>query len=222
MQLVEQGLLDLDADIHNYLSEDLARQFNFRYSFTMRDLLNHSAGFGEFLFNMGQDAENVTTKSTLREALIATQPLQIFEPGTSTAYTNFSSALAAYIVSQISGQEFSDFERANILNPLEMNNTRNQPDWLNDDAFMQPHARGHLLNANGNFNEVPLAYVSVYPAGAMRGTVEDLAKFAIALMPLDGESGSLFNSRYTLDLMLSPSYDNPRILRGARHGFFYL
>jgi len=101
MQLVEQGLLDLDADIHVYLPEDLARKVNFQYNFSMRDLLNHSARFGGFNFNISQDAENVTTKRTLREALLATQPPQIFEPGTATAYATFSSALAAFIVSYI-------------------------------------------------------------------------------------------------------------------------
>jgi len=220
MQLVEQGLLDLDADIHNYLPEDLAQQFNFRYSFTMRDLLNHSAGFGGFHFNVGQDADNVAIRRTLREALLATQPPQIFEPGTATGYANFSSALAAYIVTYISGQDFSVFERTNILNPLGMNNTRQQPDWFGDSAFMQSHARGHQPNTNGGFSEAPLTYLSVYPAGSLRGTVEDLAKFAIAFLPSDGEASPLFNSRDTLDLMLSPSYINPIILRGTHHGLF--
>ncbi|MCL1786423.1 MAG: beta-lactamase family protein, partial [Defluviitaleaceae bacterium] len=129
MQLVEQGLLDLDADIHTYLSDESASLFNFEKTFTMRDLLNHSAGFGGFNFNMAQDAENVTVHRTLREALLATQPPQIFEPGTATAYATFSSALAAYIVSHITGQGFSTYEREHIFAPLDMGNTRSQPDW---------------------------------------------------------------------------------------------
>ena len=220
MQLVEDGRLDLDVDIHNYLPEDLARQFNFGKSFTMRDLLNHSAGFGQFNFNLAQDAENVTIRRTLREALLATQPPQIFEPGTATGYANFSSALAAYVVSYISGQEFSEFERTNIFVPLGMNNTRNQPDWFGDSVFMQSLARGHVSNGSGDFDISPWLYLTTYPAGAVRGTAEDLAQFAIALMPLDGESGPLFDNRNALDLMLSPSYSGLRILRGTHHGFF--
>jgi len=220
MQLVEQGLLDLDTDIHVYLPEDLVRKLNFQYNFTMRDLLNHSAGFGGFNFNISQDAENVTIKRTLREALIATQPPQIFEPGAATTYATFSSALAAFIVSYISGQDFSDFERANVFNPLGMNNTRNQPDWFGDSTFMQSNARGHQPNRRGGFNEALWTYISAYPGGAVRGTAEDLARFAIALMPPDGESGLLFNNRNTLDLMLGPSFADPKILRGTHHGFF--
>ena len=38
-------------------------------------------------------------------------------------------------------------------------------------------------------------------------------------MPEQGEASPLFNSRSTLDLMFSPSYDNPNVLRGTHHGF---
>jgi len=220
MQLVERGLLDLDNDIHVYLPEDLAQKFNFQYSFTMRDLLNHSAGFGGFNFNIGQDAENVTITRTLREALIASQPPQIFKPGTATAYATFSSALAAYIVSYISGQYFSDVERSNIFNLLGMNNTRSQPDWFGDNVFMQFNARGHQPDGSGGFSVVPWTHISVYPGGGVRGTAEDLAKFAIALMPPEGNPGLLFNERSALDLMLSPSFSDPNTLRGTHHGFF--
>ena len=219
MQLVEQNLLDLDLDIDAYLPADLNRQFNFAHSFTMRDILNHSAGFAEFFFNAFVDAENVTTETTLREALLATQPRQIFTPGTASSYSNFAIGLAAYIVSQISGEDFSSFERANILNPLGMLNTRNQPDWFGDKEFMQLKARGYQPDGNGGFVRAPWWYIGQYPAGSLRGTVEDLAQLAIALMPPEGEAGPLFDSRATLDLMLSPSYHNSSIMRGTYHGF---
>jgi len=219
MQLVEQGLIDLDNDIHEYLPEDLAREFNFEYHFTMRDLLNHSAGFGEIAFSGFQDAEAVQTRRTLREGLLAVQPNQIFEPGTAKAYSNFGIDLAGYIVGHISGVDFADVEKASILEPLGMTNTRNQPHWFGDSAFLQNRARGHRPNGNGGFHMEPWIYMPGYPAGALLGTVEDLAQFAIALTPPQGEPGPLFGSRDTLDLMLSPSYDNPSILRGTNHGF---
>jgi len=219
MQLVEQGILDLDANIHDYLPEDLSRQFNFEKSFTMRDLLNHSAGFGESVLNFLRDAEDVETPITLREGLVANQPRQLFEPGTASSYSNFGTALAAYIVGYISGQEFAEFERENILDTLEMFNTKNQPDWLGNEAFLQNKPRGHVLNGEGGFQEFIWSYFTIYPAGSLIGTAEDLAQLAIALTPPQGESGPLFNSRDTLDLMLSPSYLNPNIMRGTHHGF---
>ena len=221
MQLVERGLLDLDSDINTYLPADLARRFNFRHSFTIRDLLNHSAGFGEVPFNGFQNAEAVRNRKTLREGLLAIQPIQIYQPGTAKAYSNFGIALAGYIVGHVSGMGFADFERANILEPLGMANTRNQPHWFGDSAFAQNRARGHRPDGSGGFVAVPWTYMHFYPAGALAGTVEDLARFAIALTPPRGEPSPLFNNRNTLDLMLSPSYDYRRSsgFRGTNHGF---
>jgi CubicO group peptidase (beta-lactamase class C family) len=220
MQLVEQGLIDLDNDIHEYLPSDLASQLNFRYSFTMRDLMNHSAGFANFLFNQIHDAETVENMGTLRNALLTMQPNQIFEPASAKAYSDFGSALAAFVVQYVSGfSAFADFERENILDLLGMNNTRNMPHWFGDDAFLQNMARGYALGSDGEFYETFWTYSSMYPAGSLRGTAEDLARFAIALMPPQGEPSPLFQSRNTLDLMFSPSYDNPSVLRGSHHGF---
>ena len=220
MQLVEQGLIDLDNDIHEYISEETASLFNFEKSFTMRDLLNHSAGFGEFAFNLFLDGDQKDGATmTLLEALLITQPQQIFEPGTASSYSNFGSALAAYVVTQVSEMGFADFEQTNIFGPLGMTSTRNQPHWLGDSAYIQNKARGHQPDGRGGFVENPWSYIPIYPGGASRGTAEDLAQFAIALMPPQGESGPLFNSRNTLDLMLSPSCTNPQVMRGLSHGF---
>ena len=220
MQLVEKGFLDLDADIHTYLPEDLSRRFNFRRNFTIRDLLNHSAGFGEFYINSFFDAEKVVNEITLQEALLASQPKQIFEPGTASSYSNFGNALLAYVVSHINRQEFAVYERENILDLIGMNNTKNQPDWLNNNAFLKFKAKGYQPDRRGGFNAVPWWYIPLYPAGALNGTAVDLARLAIALMPPQSEPSRLFDSRYTLDLIFSPSYSNHKIMRGTYHGFF--
>ncbi|MCL2567814.1 MAG: beta-lactamase family protein [Oscillospiraceae bacterium] len=219
MQLVEQGLLDLDADVHTYLPADFARELNFQRTFTVRDLLNHSAGFGEFFFNTFYDAELRETPIPLRGGLLMSQPRQIFEPGTASSYSNFGSALLGYIVATVSGQEFTDFERESILVPVGMVNTRGQGDWFGDTAYMSTQARGHAPDGSGGFYQMLWVYIPIYPAGSLRGTAEDLARFAIALTPPTGEAGPLFQSRETLDLMLSPSYTNPDVMRGMLHGF---
>jgi len=220
MQLVEQGKLDLDASISTYLPEDLYRQLDFTYDFTVRDLMNHSAGFGENMFNSFMDAESAPDAISLRDALIATQPDQIYTPGTASSYSNFGNALAAYVVSQVSGQDYAAYEKQHILDPLGMTDTKNQPDWLGDTAFLQNKARGYAPASDGVFPPAPWWQVSIYPAGAINGTAHDLALFAQALLPPTGDSGPLFEGRATLDEMLSPSYEDARVMRGTHHGFF--
>lgn len=219
MQLVGQGLINLDDYVQNLLPADFYDQLNFVYPFTMRDILNHSAGFAEFMLGGFNDPEVMDEAISLRDGLLTSQPTQIFQPGTASSYSNFATALAGYIVAYIGGYEsFTDFERANILQPLGMTSTKNQGDWFWDEAFMQNHARAHEPSDN-DLVQTYWAYIPIYPAGSLRGTVEDLAQFAIALTPAQGENSPLFSSRTTLDTMLSPSYHDRSVMWGTYHGF---
>ena len=60
----------------------------------------------------------------------------------------------------------------------------------------------------------------MYPAGSAIGTVDDAAKFIVALMPAEGTKSPLFQSDQTLNEMLTTSdYYNNGLPRNA-HGFW--
>ena len=221
MQLAEQGRLDLDADIRTYLPEDFIRRLNFGRTFTMRDLMNHSAGFADNFFDILLDAERVRNPGTLtlREGLLRGQPRQVFEPGTASAYSNFGSALAGYVVGHITGHGFVAYERENIFAPLGMTNTKNQPDLVNNRAFLGSKAGGYFPDGRGGFRRGVWSYGPMYPAGLVNGTAKDLARFAIALTPPHGTPSPLFNDPSTLTTMFTPSTLDPSVLRGTYHGF---
>jgi len=215
MQLVEQGLLDLNADIRTYLPDS----FQFEKPFTMRDLLNHSAGFADTLLYLFLDAQAVQSHYTLEEALLLIQPPQIFTPGTVSSYSNWGASLAAFIVEQISGEMYAAFERENVLLPANMQNTLNQPDWFGNDAFLANKAIGYFSDGAGSFQKGPWSYVPAYPTGAINGTAEDLAAFIIALTPPAGEAGLLFADADTLETLFTPSSLDPVNMPGTYHGF---
>ena len=215
MQLVEQGLLDLDADAGAYLPDS----FIFEEPFTTRDLLNHAAGFADYLLGLFVSESRVEQCGSLEETLLDLQPPQIFTPGTVSAYSNWGAALAAFIVQQISGQAYCAFERENILLPANMSNTLNQPDWLGNHDFLQNKAKGYNPNAQGGFQESGWAHIPLYPPGAMNGTAEDLAAYIIALTPPEGEPGPLFADKDTLSALFSPSSQDPIGYPGTHHGF---
>jgi len=222
MQLVEQGLLDLDADIAVYLPPEFMNQINLDYPITMRHLMDHTAGFEFPPFYSGElDATTITEAGSLHDALIRIRPRQIFTPGAVSAYSNFGTSLAAYIVSHIAAQGYADFELENIFLPAGMTTTLNQPHWVGNDAFLANKALGYLPNIlnPGTFSGTLWSYVPDYPSGAVNGTAEDLARFAIALTPPAGESGVLFESAATLSQMFSPSSLNPAERPGTYHGF---
>ena len=220
MQLVEQGLLDLDADINTYLSAQARSQFAFEMPFTMRDLMNHTAGFEDVMHNFVTLVSPNWELFSLRDALLSSQPTQIFTPSTVSAYSNWGTALAAYVIEQISGQSFATFEVENILAPIGMTNTLNAPYWSGNSAFIQSRATPHQRNSGGGFLETQPSYFILYPAGSTQGTAEDFARFIMALTPPTGKSGYLFDNYTTLSQFFSSSSHDPINRPATYHGLY--
>lgn len=216
MQLVEQGKLDLDADISTYLPSGFVNKLNLNQAITMRDIMNHSAGFGDYAFNTIVFSPDELV--SLEEAILRDQPEQYYEVGTASAYSNYATSLAGYMVQTISNQSYADYEQEHIFNALSMNQTSPSSSLSNEMATVK--AKGYIPNPKGGFVQGNWSYISHAPAGALNGTVEDFAKFAMALTPNQGEKSPLFNEAHTLTTMLSPSYDINGDSVGTAHGFF--
>ena len=211
MQLWEEGKIDLKADIKTYLPEGFLRNLRYGKSITMLDLMNHQAGFDEMpLYKKGD-------KSDLEEQFRDYQPIQSFEPGTTTSYSNFSTALASYIVERISGQKYADYVHEHVFEPLGMDRTAILPD-LSDNAYVQEKRKedkgyddqGKLLG------DTPFK-LWMYPVGGAVGTLGDLQKFAQALL----ERKTLFHRPETWTELYSTTSTHPGtdIVRNA-HGFW--
>jgi CubicO group peptidase (beta-lactamase class C family) len=111
MQLVEQGKLDLDHDVNEYL--DFVIPPAFGKPITLRHLLTHTAGFEETAY------KRYDPPATLREHVMLV-PDRIYPPGTIPAYSNYSISLAGYIVARVSGESITDYIDGHILQPLGM------------------------------------------------------------------------------------------------------
>ena len=216
MQLVEQGVLDLDVDIRTYLPDEFNQKWDITYPVTLRNILNHSAGFGEYPFELLLPDEY--TDVSLAECILNVHPTQYYEPGTASVYSNYTTAIAAYVVECVSGQEFYQYQSANIFSVAGMSQTAGHPYWVDNISVLENKAQGYSAGNQGNFQNSGWSHVGLYPSGAVNGTVGDLARFTIALMPSDGSVSPLFQNPDTLALMLSPSYEEGH--SGTAHGFF--
>jgi len=218
MQLVEQGKLNLDVDIKTYLPIEFAKKLKYKQPITMRDIMNHAAGFGGYAFNTVTFTPDQIV--TLEEALLRDNPKQYYKVGTASAYSNYAAALAGYAVECISKQSFSDYEMKHIFNKLEMNNTSGNATYNDNKKILKSKAQGYLPDGKGGFVHSNWSYISETPAGSVNGTVRDLARFAIALTPGVGQKSPLFSTSDTLNTMLTPSYTSDRKMVGTAHGFF--
>ena len=210
MQLWEQGKINLEEDIRTYLPEGFLKNLRYDKPITMLDLMSHQAGFDEVTMYLQED-------KSIEEILKEQQPIQSFEPGTVTAYSNYGAGLAALIVERISGQTFSDYAHEHIFQPLGMDKTAILPD-LSDNSYVQKkrqETKGY--DTKGNLLSKDHFITSIYPIGAATGTLKDLEKFAQALLARKTlfERPETWNTLYTA----SSTYPDTDIIRNA-HGFW--
>lgn len=171
MQQVEQGKLQLDRDVNEYLDFKLPQKFG--KPITLRDIMTHRSGLGETIKDLfvGTEAE----LRPLSVYLPSHVPNQIFAPGTIPAYSNYATTVAAYIVQRVSGQPFDDYVEQHILQPLNMKHA----------TFRQPlPADLKPLMSNG-YNRASqgaksFEYVQVAPAGSLSASGEAMTHFMIA------------------------------------------
>ncbi len=218
MQLVEQGKLDLETDIREYLPKGFLKKLKYDAPITLLNLMNHNAGWEDRLIDIFYLSEDDIMD--LGEALQKFEPRQIYKPESVVAYSNFGAALAAYIVEVQSGQLYYEYVNEHIFKPLNMKDTSIHPSQQDrPDVLLR---RNEIQGYTTSLKLIPKhrVYVSIYPAGGAIGTAEDAAKFLAALMPVDS-SNLLFTNKDTLNEMLSPSlyYDGTSTPRIA-HGFF--
>ncbi len=183
MQLKEQGKLDLDRDIRDYLPEGFLRTLQFDTPVTMLHLMNHSAGFGTLLFEMETPDPNGIIP--LGEFLRTYQPSQDFEPGLTIAYSNWGAALAGYIVECISGESFADYVHKHIFEPLGMEHSALLPDLSDNPAVAE--SRKLLKGYTRDGTNVPDCYrhIIAYPAGMCTSDLADFTTYARALADPD-------------------------------------
>jgi len=190
MQLVDNGKVKLDDDVRKYLSYFPKK----KYTFTIRQLLNHTAGIrgympGEFdskvYFHSTKEVINMLAKDSLN-----------FEPGTAYQYTTLGYNLLAGIIEQVTGMSYLDYVTKNILKPLKMYQT--SLDIQKD--ILYNRARGYVRDNSRQLKNAPLADLSIkYPGGGFLSTATDLLKFANALL-----EGKIF-SKDLLDTMSAPT-----------------
>jgi CubicO group peptidase (beta-lactamase class C family) len=125
--LAKQGKLQLDDDIHKYLSwfPDLKEKI------TIRNLLNHTSGIRDqwqLLAISGTRLDDVITQDHIIKILGKQEALN-FNPGEQYSYSNSGFTMLAEIVHSISGQSLRQFTDSAIFKPLGMNNTHFHDDY---------------------------------------------------------------------------------------------
>lgn len=213
MQLVEEDKLNLDTPVNDYL---LGFRLPPKYlPVTMRQLMAHTSGFEDNVLTIfSKSHEDITDLETY---LASHLPAQIFEPGTTSAYSNYGVALAAYVVEQITGISFSEYVEQNIFEPLGMKQTTfRQPanNTLTDNKSL-----GYVLR-NGLLVNPFSEYVLPYAAGGAVSSASDMLLFMNALLVPDTVNADFFLGYETINQMFSTIHTQHPEIQGMGYGFF--
>jgi CubicO group peptidase (beta-lactamase class C family) len=188
MQLFEQGLINLDADINDYLPFSIRNPNYPDRKITIMMLLTHTSGLAwpvddyevpgfydyypldsapplsewipQYIVPGGNKYVDAVWKHTI--------------PGRCELYSNIGSAVLGYLVEVVSGTDFNSFSKQNIFNPLGMQNTSYAYADLNMDKVVRRYWE--------NYQQIDPYRQLHFPAQSLKTTMEDYSRFLIAYM----------------------------------------
>jgi CubicO group peptidase (beta-lactamase class C family) len=224
MKLYEQGIVQLDADVNNYLGFSL-RNPNFPNSpITLRMLLSHTSGIqdGTGYDNFLTATANINPPPSISQLLVPggtyyTSNMFLNKaPGSNYQYSNVEFGIIATIVEKMANKRFDIYCRENIFQPLGMTASFRVNDLpnINNLAVLYRKSGGAWVPQFDNYNGTMPAPrdLSAYtlgtngfifsPQGGLRVSANDLARFLLMLM----NQGIYNNNRVLNDTTVKRMY----------------
>jgi CubicO group peptidase (beta-lactamase class C family)/D-alanyl-D-alanine dipeptidase len=197
MQLVEQGKLNLDADIREILPTFQPKN-PFEKPLTLRQLMSHRSGLvrespvGSYF---DPDEPSIAeTVASLNDTTI------VYEPGTRTKYSNSGITVVGLAVEKASGMPFSEYVREKILKPIGMQNS----DFDRTPKVAEKLAAAQMWTVDGRRFPAPVFEFGIFPAGNLYSTTDDLTRFLRVLFRGGHLKDGQLLSPETLSAMMRP------------------
>jgi len=197
MQLVETGLIDLDATLQRYMPYYPEQPS----PITIRHILTHTSGIrhyrnGEFgpygllKFRHYDSFEEATR-------LWRDDPL-VYDPGTAWMYSSHAHNLQHGIVESVTDAKYEEYLKYNVFEPAGMMATQ----FDVPSRIVNNRGKGYVRDANGQFINAPNENPSYkYAGGGILSNVEDMVRLALAI-----NNGKLLD-RQTVTEMHTPQID---------------
>lgn len=208
MQLVERGVLDLDAPVTRYLPDFRPRNTP-GTAITLRHLMSHRSGLvreppvGNYF--------ETTAPSLARTVASLNRTALVHPPGSRTKYSNAGIAVVGYVLERTQREPFATYLRRAVLQPMGLGSASFEP----DPAVLQRLAKGTMWTPHGRTFDAPTFQLGMAPAGSMYATMPDLARFMMVLF----NGGAPILKRETLEEMWTPQFAVPGAAAGFGLGF---
>lgn len=186
--LVDEGKLDWDRPVRNYVPSIKFYNDDLDRSITVRDMLSHRTGVTR------HDLIWYKSDYTQKELFDRLKYLEPSEPPRSVfLYNNMMYSGTGYAVELLSGKPWESFVRDRILNPLGMTSTT----FAIEDMVKLPEPGVPYTERRDNTELYRIPYYSdalgLAPAGAINSSIVDMSHWLIALM-----NGGVYNGKQVL------------------------
>jgi CubicO group peptidase (beta-lactamase class C family) len=182
LRLVEQGVLELDADVNRYLTtwKVPENRFTARDKVTLRRILSHSAGLTVHGFPSYAPGEKVPTLLQVMDGTppATNQPVRVDTfPGAVARYSGGGTTVAQLVLTQVTGEDFPQLARRLVFAPAGM--TSSSFELPLPPQLQRRAARGHF--ATGSAMPTGWNLGPWMAAGGLWTTPTDLVRWALAI-----------------------------------------
>jgi len=232
LALVERGLFDLDRDVNEKLLSWRVpeNKYTAEEKVTLRRLMSHSAGLTDgFAMRSSSDpefdwwitSEGETPTVTIQQLLEAQPPADDGSPtrvtrvpGTAYQYSNLGYGVLQLLMTDVTGQPFSELMQETVLGPVGMTSSTFEqplPEELRDRATAEHYVNGQPFE--GKRHHYPLL-----ASGGLWTTPSDLARFAIEIVRARAGESDLLLSQEMASEMLTPQIEVPESFFSDSYG----
>jgi CubicO group peptidase (beta-lactamase class C family) len=168
LQLVDDGRVDLDADVNRYLKRLQVPTEGYP-PLTLRHLLSHTGGVDELPGRQFDGREPEDLGAFLRKRLVRYRA-----PGVLTAYSTYGIALAALVLEDVSGKPYAEYLRERIFEPAGMTSARVMQRQGDERGVATPY-----LLEGGRAEPMPFEWYVTMPASSVVATAEDMGRLLL-------------------------------------------
>jgi len=223
MMLVEQGKLDLDKNVNDYLPFTVVNPNFPGTPITARHLLTHTSSIvdagelysSETVYFPGAD-NPISLGEFVREYLsrsgrfFGSENFASYPPGSERRYSNVAYGLAGHLVEVLSGQPLNRFSAEHIFAPLDMQSTG----WMLAEVDTQNHSALYEWTDNGRIG-VGWYGLATWPDGGMRTSVRDLSHFFAAMSNSGEFDGTRILGKQSWDAMFESQFARGQVLESV-------
>ncbi len=201
MRLVEEGLVDLNTPIQQYIPSFTLSNEDWAKEVTLRHLLNHTAGWeGDYLLSKpvggrGDDALRLATDA-MRDAPLLTRPGSVYH------YNNTGFSVAGRLIEVLTEQHFESALERLVFEPLDLHESY----LLAEEILPHRFAIGHTHKSKSEVQPAQWwAHRCLSSAGAVVSSANDLITYAQFHLGMSGSSTKILQPA-TIAMMQSPQF----------------